>query len=1233
MRLDSSFYSLDLNSSMKRVILFCLIILAIIFFSDKAVAQGPKKPGKTKANPTLILADKHYNNLEYYLAAHEYARVLKSDSSNSYAMFQLAECYRYYFDYKSAEHIYLKVAQRFKDRYPLARFWYSTMLKDNGNYKKAIDNFEKYREEHTDTDLEAELYREKAYQEIVGCKLAIEEGLKPKKDYGFKCLPKPVNSHESDYSPVIFENDTFLTLTSSRRGSVGGHRDNSLGGAFTDVYRFQKSNDSIWEVIKHSHHDEFNKLNTQYNESSGSFTGDEKKYYFTRCDEIVKVDNYEEFNCAIYVSYNKNGKFEKPTRLNENINTPGQWNSQPSVSPDGNILFFVSKRPGGLGLHDIWYSTCNGDDQWGPPINLGDKINTLFIDVSPRYYADQKVLFFSSNGHGGHGGLDIFMTKEDDGFQTIINLGYPFNSNRDDFYFVLGEKKGYITSNREGGVGNDDVYIFDVKSKKNIIHVIEVPDDTLADEDIPAAKVSRDEHIADIPKDTDGASKLAHISGNIIDSLTNAPAKNMEVSLVDDRGDVIAKVTTNENGVYEFNNLPNNKEYKVVLKNPDHKKEHYVTPPPKINYTTVTVEPKQELISKINKNNSTTPKALTVLGIVNDSITKKPAANTTVQIIDEVGNVILSTPTNEKGEYKFDNLPNSNYKVVLINSNPKEKSYIKVPPVIKYTDIPEQLVQKDQPITSVSKTELAEAKSFIVQGTITDKNNKPVTKGQIHVIDEFDNIVKSVTPDANGKYKIEQIAGNKDFKVVYRTTAKVTDEFNTTNFNATIVPKTNVPSTSTSIIATIEKDQFPEAKGLNVDGTILFDKTRKSAPNVTILLLDENGNTLKTTKTDKNGVYKFNALPSGKKYTIVLQQGNSKTEDVQYFAGPVNIKGLVQASTKNLFENIYFDFDSYELKKESKKVLDDLAKYTKGDPNIQIELFANTDSYGSSQYNKILSANRGKAAMDYLVSNGMSQSSMVVNAIGENKSIATNESELGRQLNRRVELYVLGGSNIESGGMVVVLEPNKTLGSLAGEYNMTVEELKEMNGLVGEELKAYSLIRVKRRSDDNDVIAKATRQQANVKYTKAELELIAANQKKNQNFNFENPEYIKALEDANNEDRKIGDAGNNKYEGFNIAYYIVQPKNTLYNIARLYGVKVEGLKKLNNLTSDTIYINQKLKIDFNQKDYTIVGYVVKEGDTIGEIAKRFGLTINELLDINNLDGYILRKNMILRLKK
>lgn len=1224
---------------MKKTIIFILVVIIGSVFSTNSFAQ--KKPTKGKANPTLILADKHFNNLEYYLAAHEYARVLKSDSSNAYAMYQLAECYRLYFDYKGAELYYQKVATRFRDRYPLARFWYATMLKDNGNYKKAVANFERYRQEHTDTDLETELYREKATQEIAGCYIAIEENNKPKKDYGFKVLPKPVNSHESDYSPVIFENDTFLALTSSRRGSVGGHKDNSLGGAFTDVYRFQKDHDTVWNVVKHSHNDEFNKLNTQYNESSGSFTGDEKKYYFTRCDEIIKVDNYEEFNCAIYVSYNKTGKWEKPIRLNENINTPGQWNSQPSVSPDGNILFFVSKRPGGLGLHDIWYSTCNGDDQWGPPINLGDKINTLFIDVSPRYYADQKVLFFSSNGHGGHGGLDIFMTKEEDGFQNIINLGFPFNSNRDDFYFVLGEKKGYITSNREGGIGNDDIYGFNIKTKKGLIHQIEdstakEEDDTVMVEAPP--KLPREEHIVDIPKDN--IQRLAQLNGVITDSVTSVPARNVEVSLLDEHGDVIAKTNTNESGQYSFSNLPSNKEYKVVMKNTDSRAQHYQKPPPKVSYTNIAVEPRQELVGKVAKESSGVPKLLTLTGVVTDSISKKPAPNVEVSVLDEVGNILLTTTTNEKGEYKFENLPSTtNLRVVLTNPNPKEKGFIKTKPVAQYKPIPVQLVQKEALVTTISKTSQEGKKSFVVKGVVSSATtNKPVSKGTVDLVDEFGNIVQSVKVDAAGNYRIENVAANKDFKVVYKTSTKADEEFVTSVHKVTYAEPPTILVTTTALIATVEKESLPEAKSISIDGIILYEDTRKPAADATILLVDENGKTLKSTKTDKNGFYKFTNLPGGKTYKIILQQGSPKgSEERKYIAEKVNVKGLDVVASKHLFENIYFDFDSYILRNEAQKVLDDLVQYCKNDPNIQIELYANTDSYGTSQYNKILSANRGKTAMDYLTSKGVPQSALVVNAVGENNSIASNETELGRQLNRRVEFYILGATNVESRAMTYVIEPKKTLYSLAKEYNMTVQELKDLNGLVGDELVAYTPLRVKRRGDDNDIIAPTTRQQAfsnrrdEKKYTKTEQELIAKNEKLNKNFDFNKPEYRKYVDSMEQADKKV--AGNNRYEGPNIVYYITQPKNTLYNIARLYGVPVESLKSLNNLTSDTIFIGQKIKVDFNKKDPSIRGYVVKEGDTIGEIAKRFGLSINELLEVNNLDGYILRKNMILRLKK
>ena len=1124
---------------MKKNILLILVLLIGCFFL-KAVAQ--KKNPKSKPNANLIQGDKHFNNLEYYLAANEYARVLKIDSSSAYAIFQLAECYRYYYNYKAAEIYYHKVATRYRGVYPLARFWYATMLKDNGDYKKAIEHFEKYRNENEDTNLETGLYRERALVDIKGCYLAIEHNRRHKKEYGFKCLPIPVNSEDSDYSPVIIENDSSISITTSRRGYLGIHEDNSLGGAFSDVHRFTKKNDSIWEPHKDARKDDFDKLNTQYNECSGSFTKDARKYYFTRCDEIFVVDNYREVNCAIYVSYYKNGKWETPKKLNNNINAPEQWNSQPSVSPDGNILFFVSKRAGGFGMHDIWYSTCNNDDHWGPPVNLGGQVNTLFSDVSPRYYAREKILFFSSTGHGGYGALDIFMTREDNGFEKSVNIGYPFNTNRDDFYFVMGEKKGYITSNREGGIGNDDIYTFNFKSKKSLIHHIE--DSTAAEdegeEDIGIVRESREEPIQLLPINKYSNQKFAFLTGFLFDSLTNMPATKVEVKIVDEHGESIAKSITTDKGEYRFSNIPTNKEYQLIVKNLDYKNEIYLMPRPKIEYSAEVI----------------------------------------------------------------------------------------IPQIVEKEPLKEALVMKEFPIVFISKDTMRDKKSFTVKGVINN-TTIAVPRGQVQLIDEFGNVVQISNVDVNGSYKVENVTDTKDYKVIYKVTAKSSENFVTSNYQLLFTANNQVPETTNSLIAIIEKGSFPNAKSIAVEGIILYEDTRQPAADATILLADGNGQAMKTSKTDKNGYYKFNNLGGESIYKIILHQGNLKgnSEERKYLAEKVHVKGSDAAVSKHLFENIYFRFDSYTLRPEAKKVLDDLIQYCIGDSTVQIEIYANTDSYGSGQYNKILAANRGKKAMDYMISKGLTQSSMVVNAIGEGKSIATNDTELGRQLNRRVQFYILGDTNIASSTVTYVMETNKTIYSLAKEYNMTVEELKDLNGLVGDELVAYTPIRVKRRSADIDIHKLTTLQHNN---EKLEEVLIAKNQLLNKNFDFNNAEYKKYIDSINMADKNNSSKNNN----IEIGYYTAQPGNTLSNIARLYGVPLEKLKSVNaTINADTFSISQEVQIDYSQKDIAIKGYIINEGNTLEDISLRFQLSVKNLIEINDLEGYTLGKNMIIRFQK
>lgn len=907
-------------TGMKKVVLFILCVAFILAGNLELHAQKKKKKKKSKAkttattsksksqpqmdDPALKVADQYFDSYEYFKAAEEYLKVVNNNPKNTYALYRLAESYREYFDYKNAEKYYKKVVDIGLKEYPHSRYWYAFMLKDNGRYQEAKNNFEKFREEYKETTLEAELYKERALQAAKGCEYAIEEIKKPVRDFGFKVLPSPINTTSSEYSPVIFENDSSIILTSAREESTGGQEFGMLGGTFSDNFRFKQSKTS-WVSIDDE--DKFSNVNSKFNESAGSFTGDYKKFYFTRCDELIKIGRYEDFNCVIYVSKKDDkGKWLAPERLNENINMKGQWNSQPSVSPDGKLLFFVSKRPGGLGMHDIWYSISGGKDDWGPAINMGDKVNTLFIDMSPRYYADQKVLFFSSNGHEGFGGLDILMTKEEEEFSEVKNIGLPFNSNRDDFYFVMGDKKGYVASNREGGIGNDDIYTFHFESKE-------------------------------------------------------------------------------------------------------------------------------------------------------------------------------------------------------------------------------------------------------------------------------------------------------------------------------------------LVIAVIEKDSLAEStKSITIEGKMLYEDTKQPAINQTIYLTDEKGTVIKTSKTNDEGNYRFEDLPADKTYKVILKEKSNLLARNKLISDSLRLTESSNLASKKLFENIYFDFDKSELRPEAKKVLDDLAAYYKKNKKLQIEVNANTDNIGSVDYNKALSEKRGNAAVDYLNSKGVDKTGIVINALGFEKPIASNENPTGRQLNRRVEFFILGDSKVASNAMVYVVQPEQTLYSIAKQFGMTVDELQEMNNLQGaSNLKPFAPLRV-RRIGDADIIAPMTvraagtlsKKDREAQYQKMQVldkSLEQFNEQRKQDYD-ENVKNAAIVRVSKTDNRKI-----QLKPGEDI--YTVQPHNTLFNITRLYGMTVDEIKSINGLTSDTIYIDQKLIVKTGTLDPTGWGYVVKEGDTISSIASKFGLSYTDILEMNNLEGYVLRKNMIIRVKR
>jgi outer membrane protein OmpA-like peptidoglycan-associated protein/LysM repeat protein len=267
------------------------------------------------------------------------------------------------------------------------------------------------------------------------------------------------------------------------------------------------------------------------------------------------------------------------------------------------------------------------------------------------------------------------------------------------------------------------------------------------------------------------------------------------------------------------------------------------------------------------------------------------------------------------------------------------------------------------------------------------------------------------------------------------------------------------------------------------------------------------------------------------------------------------VKSSGRKPSKVLFDHVYFDFNSIELNPSSRKVLDELLKYYGDHKEIQIEIKSFADGFGNQSYNLSLAEQRGKACFDYLVGRGVDQTALLLTPVGQANFLGNNNSFVGRQLNRRVEFAIVGAKDkYETEAMAYVIEPKMTLYSIAKKFNMSVDELKNMNGISAVDIKAYSAIRVKR-NGNTDVIAPSTKENL---------------QNGKQEYKFQDSQFVP----SNSGNANLESVEPSTEEGF----YIVQPSETLYSISKKYNMTADDLKNLNGLTSNDISVGQKLKI-------------------------------------------------------
>lgn len=269
-----------------------------------------------------------------------------------------------------------------------------------------------------------------------------------------KNLGPAINSPGHEYMPSLTADGQMMFFTSRRRGSTGGYSYEAQG--YEEDFYVSVARDTGWAPAENLGPP----INTEKSEGASCVSPDGRYVYFTGCHRGDGAGS-----CDIYVAEFDGKRWSAPQNLGAAINTPF-WESYPSISNDGNTLFFASRRRGNVGnpsTSDIWYSSkVNG--QWQPARNLGKPINTPGDESAPFIHADDQTLYFSSNHLMGFGGMDLFKAERTgaNSFSEPENLGYPLNSPFDDrtIFVTTDGETGYLNSDRYGGMGKIDIYSF-----------------------------------------------------------------------------------------------------------------------------------------------------------------------------------------------------------------------------------------------------------------------------------------------------------------------------------------------------------------------------------------------------------------------------------------------------------------------------------------------------------------------------------------------------------------------------------------------------------------------------------------------------------------------------------------------------------------------------------------------------------------------------------------------------
>ena len=449
-------------------------------------------------------ADKLYKELNYKYALEIYANIMKTNPSAAVAE-RIANCYRFINNTKASE-VWYKRALAYPEASSTNLKYLAEALKQNGKFDEAANNFLVWGSKNPEMRKEAEKQANicgvvKLWAENPDVGALVENEI-------------ALNSENSDFSPTNFGNEILFVSDRWQKDKKDEKVYGWTGNPYLKIYSASSTTKNV-QILKGA-------INQGFHNGPMTVNATLDTIIFTRAvlSSNKQIKTAQAGKQYLLIATKKNEEWTVRDQLP--FNESGLYSVQhPALSPDGKLLYFASDMPGGYGGMDLYYSAKLANGSWSSPVNCGSQINTIHDDVFPMVREDGQ-FYFASNGHIGMGGLDIFSAiGSKTNFTNIANLRAPINSPKDDFGIIFNKdlKTGFLSSNRVGGVGQDDIYRFTTGIKA-------------------------------APKSDD---KIYAVSGLVVEKGTDIPISGLEVVLTNKDNGSETKTRSDQQGKFTFN--------------------------------------------------------------------------------------------------------------------------------------------------------------------------------------------------------------------------------------------------------------------------------------------------------------------------------------------------------------------------------------------------------------------------------------------------------------------------------------------------------------------------------------------------------------------------------------------------------------------------------------------------------------------------------------------------------